>query len=72
MLMPGVVSDATNLVEHPQLVAYRILRSAAIVGCDNIVSSTDCATTAGSTLTGSGPSFARLSNAPALRDVPPD
>jgi len=30
MLMPGVVSHATNLVEHPQLVADRILRFAAI------------------------------------------
>jgi 5-methyltetrahydropteroyltriglutamate--homocysteine methyltransferase len=30
MLMPGVVSHATNLVEHPQLVADRILRYAQI------------------------------------------
>jgi 5-methyltetrahydropteroyltriglutamate--homocysteine methyltransferase len=37
MLMPGVVSHATNLVEHPQLVADRILRYAAIVGRENIV-----------------------------------
>jgi hypothetical protein len=42
MLMPGVVSDATNLVEHPQLVADRILRYAAIVGRENIVAGTDC------------------------------
>jgi 5-methyltetrahydropteroyltriglutamate--homocysteine methyltransferase len=41
MLMPGVVSHATNLVEHPQLVADRICgppRSSAV----NIVASTDC------------------------------
>jgi hypothetical protein len=43
MLMPGVVSHATNLVEHPQLVADRILRYAAIVGRENIVAGTDCA-----------------------------
>jgi 5-methyltetrahydropteroyltriglutamate--homocysteine methyltransferase len=42
MLMPGVVSHATNLVEHPQLVADRILRYAAIVGRENIVAGTDC------------------------------
>jgi 5-methyltetrahydropteroyltriglutamate--homocysteine methyltransferase len=42
MLMPGVVSHATNLVEHPQLVADRILRFAAIVGRENVIASTDC------------------------------
>jgi 5-methyltetrahydropteroyltriglutamate--homocysteine methyltransferase len=41
MLMPGVVSHATNLVEHPQLVAERILRYAAIVGRENVVAGTD-------------------------------
>jgi 5-methyltetrahydropteroyltriglutamate--homocysteine methyltransferase len=41
-LMPGVVSHATNLVEHPQLVADRILRYAAIVGRENVVAGTDC------------------------------
>jgi|SRR5215472_15105752 len=42
MLMPGVVSHATNLVEHPQLVADRILRYAANVGRENVVAGTDC------------------------------
>jgi 5-methyltetrahydropteroyltriglutamate--homocysteine methyltransferase len=42
MLMPGVVSHATNLVEHPQLVADRILRYAAIAGRENVVAGTDC------------------------------
>jgi 5-methyltetrahydropteroyltriglutamate--homocysteine methyltransferase len=42
MLMPGVVSHATNLVEHPQLVADRILRYAAIVGRENVIAATDC------------------------------
>src|SRR6516162_2413330 len=42
MLMPGVVSHATNLVEHPQLVADRILRYTAIVGCANVIAGTDC------------------------------
>jgi 5-methyltetrahydropteroyltriglutamate--homocysteine methyltransferase len=42
MLMPGVVSHATNLVEHPQLVADRILRYAAIACRENVVAGTDC------------------------------
>jgi 5-methyltetrahydropteroyltriglutamate--homocysteine methyltransferase len=42
MLMPGVVSHATNLVEHPQLVADRIKRYAEIVGRENVVAGTDC------------------------------
>jgi 5-methyltetrahydropteroyltriglutamate--homocysteine methyltransferase len=42
MLMPGVVSHATNLVEHPQLVADRILRYAAIAGRENVIAGTDC------------------------------
>ena len=42
MLMPGVVSHATNLVEHPQLVTDRILAYAAIVGRENVIAGTDC------------------------------
>src|SRR5262249_23921428 len=42
MLMPGVVSHATNLVEHPALVADRILRDAKIGGRENVVAGTDC------------------------------
>ena len=42
LLMPGVVSHATNLVEPPQLVADRILRYATIVGRENVVAGTDC------------------------------
>ena len=42
MLMPGVVSHATNLVEHPELVADRILRFASVVGRENVIAGTDC------------------------------
>jgi 5-methyltetrahydropteroyltriglutamate--homocysteine methyltransferase len=42
ILMPGVVSHATNLVEHPQLVADRIVRYTAIVGRENVIAGTDC------------------------------
>ncbi|HLW95156.1 MAG TPA: cobalamin-independent methionine synthase II family protein [Solirubrobacteraceae bacterium] len=41
-LLPGVVSHATNVVEHPELVADRICRYAEIVGRDNVIASTDC------------------------------
>ena len=36
------MSHATNLIEHPQLVADRILRYAAIVGRENVIAGTDC------------------------------
>jgi 5-methyltetrahydropteroyltriglutamate--homocysteine methyltransferase len=42
MLMPGIVSHATNLVEHPQLVADRIERFAQIAGHENVIAGTDC------------------------------
>ncbi|MFC7430891.1 MULTISPECIES: cobalamin-independent methionine synthase II family protein [unclassified Agrococcus] len=41
-LLPGVVSHATNVVEHPRLVADRIERWASIVGPERVVASTDC------------------------------
>ena len=42
ILIPGVVSHATNVVEHPELVAERILRFAALVGRENVIAGTDC------------------------------
>jgi 5-methyltetrahydropteroyltriglutamate--homocysteine methyltransferase len=42
MLVPGLVSHATNIVEHPELVAERIVRLAKLVGPDNVIASTDC------------------------------
>ena len=42
MLLPGVVSHSTNLVEHPELVAERIMRFAGVVGRDNVIAGTDC------------------------------
>ena len=41
-LMPGVVSHATNVVEHPRLVADRIIRYANLVGKENVIAGTDC------------------------------
>jgi 5-methyltetrahydropteroyltriglutamate--homocysteine methyltransferase len=42
LLIPGVVSHATNIVEHPQVVADRIVRYANVVGRDNVIAGTDC------------------------------
>jgi 5-methyltetrahydropteroyltriglutamate--homocysteine methyltransferase len=42
LMLPGVVSHATNVVEHPELIAERILRFANLVGRERVIASTDC------------------------------
>jgi len=42
ILIPGVVSHATNVVEHPELVADRIVRFANLVGRERVIAGTDC------------------------------
>ena len=42
ILIPGVVSHATNVLEHPELVADRILKYAQAVGRENVIAGTDC------------------------------
>jgi 5-methyltetrahydropteroyltriglutamate--homocysteine methyltransferase len=42
ILIPGVISHTTNLVEHPELVAERIVRYAKIVGRENVIAGADC------------------------------
>jgi 5-methyltetrahydropteroyltriglutamate--homocysteine methyltransferase len=42
VLIPGVISHATNIVEHPELVAQRIERYARLVGRENVIAGTDC------------------------------
>jgi 5-methyltetrahydropteroyltriglutamate--homocysteine methyltransferase len=42
ILIPGVVSHATNVVEHPELVADRLLNYARVVGRENVIAGTDC------------------------------
>lgn len=42
VIVPGVVSHATNVVEHPELVAQRIIRFAERVGRENVQAGTDC------------------------------
>jgi len=42
VLIPGVISHATNVVEHPELVAERIVRLAKLIGRENLLAGTDC------------------------------
>ena len=42
VLVPGVISHATNVVEHPELVAERVVRIARLVGRENVLAGTDC------------------------------
>jgi 5-methyltetrahydropteroyltriglutamate--homocysteine methyltransferase len=42
ILVPGVLSTTTNYVEHPELVAERIVRFAEIVGRERVIAGTDC------------------------------
>jgi 5-methyltetrahydropteroyltriglutamate--homocysteine methyltransferase len=50
VLIPGVISHSTILVEHPELIADRIVRYASVVGRENVIAGSDCgfATFAGS------------------------
>jgi 5-methyltetrahydropteroyltriglutamate--homocysteine methyltransferase len=42
ILIAGVISHATNIVEHPELVAQRIVRLARVLGRENVMAGTDC------------------------------
>jgi 5-methyltetrahydropteroyltriglutamate--homocysteine methyltransferase len=42
VLLPGVITHASNIVEHPELIAERLARYAQIVGRENVIASTDC------------------------------
>jgi 5-methyltetrahydropteroyltriglutamate--homocysteine methyltransferase len=42
ILIPGIISHQTNVVEHPELVAWRIENYASVVGKENLIAGTDC------------------------------
>jgi len=42
ILIPGVVTHSTNIIEHPELVAWRIANFARLVGRENVIGGTDC------------------------------
>jgi len=42
ILIPGVITQSTVLVEHPELVAQRLLRFASVVGRERVIAGADC------------------------------
>jgi 5-methyltetrahydropteroyltriglutamate--homocysteine methyltransferase len=42
VLIPGIITHASNLVEHPEAVAQRIARFAGVVGRENVIAGADC------------------------------
>lgn len=54
VLIPGMISSTTNYVEHPELVAQRILRYAEVVGRERVLAGSDCGF---GTFAGFGPVF---------------
>ncbi len=42
LIIPGVITHASNIVEHPELIAERIVRFARLVGRENVIAGTDC------------------------------
>jgi 5-methyltetrahydropteroyltriglutamate--homocysteine methyltransferase len=42
LLVPGVITHASNIVEHPELIAERLARFARMVGPERVIASTDC------------------------------
>jgi 5-methyltetrahydropteroyltriglutamate--homocysteine methyltransferase len=42
VLIPGVVDSLTNFVEHPELIAQRLVQFARLVGRENVIAGTDC------------------------------
>ena len=41
-MIPGVLDSTTNIVEHPEVVADRLIRYAEVVGRENVMAGTDC------------------------------
>jgi 5-methyltetrahydropteroyltriglutamate--homocysteine methyltransferase len=41
-VIPGVLDSTTNIVEHPEVVADRLIRYAGVVGRENVMAGTDC------------------------------
>jgi 5-methyltetrahydropteroyltriglutamate--homocysteine methyltransferase len=42
VLVPGVITHASNIVEHPELIAERIIRFTKLVGRENVIAGADC------------------------------
>ena len=63
-LIPGVIDTKTHHIEHPRLIAQRLVRFAAIVGRENVIAGTDCgfSTFAGHSLIDPGVVWAKLAS----------
>jgi 5-methyltetrahydropteroyltriglutamate--homocysteine methyltransferase len=42
VLCPGVITHASNIVEHPELIAERLIRFAQLIGRENVMAGADC------------------------------
>ncbi len=42
IIIPGAVSHSTNLLEHPEVVADRLIQYAKVAGRENVIAGTDC------------------------------
>jgi 5-methyltetrahydropteroyltriglutamate--homocysteine methyltransferase len=42
IIIPGVITHSTDVIEHPELVSQRIQRFAKLVGKENVIASADC------------------------------
>lgn len=51
ILIPGVITHCSNIVEHPELVAERICRYAKLVGRENVIGGSDCGFSSQATFT---------------------
>jgi len=62
VIIPGVIDSTTNFIEHPELVAERIVRYASVVGRENVIAGSDCGfgTSADRTLVDARISWAKL------------
>jgi 5-methyltetrahydropteroyltriglutamate--homocysteine methyltransferase len=63
VIIPGVLDSTTNFIEHPELVAQRLVRYADLVGKENVIAGSDCgfATVAGSSAVDPAIAWAKLS-----------
>jgi 5-methyltetrahydropteroyltriglutamate--homocysteine methyltransferase len=57
VLLPGVISHAISHVEHPELVAQRLLRYASVLGAENVIGSSDCGFAQAATISRQVPSI---------------
>jgi 5-methyltetrahydropteroyltriglutamate--homocysteine methyltransferase len=58
VIVPGVIDSTTNIVEHPKLVAERLVRFASVLGPENVIGGVDCGFGTSATMTQVAPAVA--------------